>query len=445
LAPRPLSAHPHGPREITTHEHTALGLEITISDDEVVLDILMSNGFFNTIVPRERGGLKLQLEDDKFKFLDPRQEAVEREVFSEFFLDANRVTINGVDIKPVFRSLEFLKALDPTGRLDHSRLPPDARLVLSYPTATKPKQVAVVWEVFPKIAQRDLFGEIVPYELAARLDAEGESRIVTFTEAEPEVSWHAPRLSAAQQVRPVVVAVAPATIGIPVASAVAVGLWACGLLWVRRANTRGWRRRRVAVITVVAAAVAIGAQNVLVTQVTVPWRTRVLLPDGVTAAETFTQLLRNVYRAFDYKSESDVYDVLSQSVAGDELEMVYNEVFQSLIVREQGGAVARVKDVNVLETEIEFAGELPDSGEVAFQVHCRWRVHGVVYHWGHVHERTNEYEALHTVAQRDGYWKIIDTAPLEQRRVDRFDGAGENGAGGDGAAIGVNPPDGKTP
>jgi hypothetical protein len=411
-------AHPHGPNELVTHEHTALGLEIEINDEEVVLDVLMSNGFLNTMIPKERGHLRLTLEGDRFRFLDPKQEAIEREVCSEFFLNVNRVTVNGAEIQPVFESMEFLRALDPTGRVDHSNLPPDARVVLRYPTATRPQQVSVMWEVFPKIIQRDMFGDVLPFELAAKLDAYQESKIVTFTAEEPEVAWQAPLIPAADRIQPIAVAIARDTIGIPVASLATIGAWAAGLLWLRRSNSGAVRRRRAVAITLVAIAAALGAQHVLVAHVPAPWAPQAQLPDELTAAATVSRLLRNVYRAFDFKSESDVYDVLARSVAGPELENIYNEVFQSLIVREQGGAVARVKDVNILETDIDFAGAMPTSDEIAFRARCRWQVHGVVYHWGHVHERTNEYEALYTVAQHEGFWKIVATTPLGHLRVD---------------------------
>ena len=59
----------------------------------------------------------------------------------------------------------------------------------------------------------------------------------------------------------------------------------------------------------------------------------------------FATLHSNIYRAFDFNNESDIYDVLSKSVDGPLLDKVYTEIYQSLIAREQGGAVARIKSV----------------------------------------------------------------------------------------------------
>ncbi len=62
-------------------------------------------------------------------------------------------------------------------------------------------------------------------------------------------------------------------------------------------------------------------------------------------------LLRNVYRAFDYHSESDIYDALARSVHGDLLADLYLKIKQGLIMQEQGGAVARVQEVKVVKAE----------------------------------------------------------------------------------------------
>src|ERR1039458_3758910 len=66
-------------------------------------------------------------------------------------------------------------------------------------------------------------------------------------------------------------------------------------------------------------------------------------------------LLRNVYRAFDYHSESDIYDALARSVQGDLLADLYLKIKQGLIMQEQGGAVAHVQEVKVVK--IEEAGK----------------------------------------------------------------------------------------
>jgi hypothetical protein len=62
-------------------------------------------------------------------------------------------------------------------------------------------------------------------------------------------------------------------------------------------------------------------------------------------------LLTNVYRAFDFREESDIYDVLERSVEGELLREVYLEMRRGLILASQGGASARVKDVELTDLQ----------------------------------------------------------------------------------------------
>jgi hypothetical protein len=76
-----------------------------------------------------------------------------------------------------------------------------------------------------------------------------------------------------------------------------------------------------------------------------------------------------------------------------------------------------VQSVDILNAELVSSGVLPESNAPAFQIRSRWRVHGAVYHWGHVHSRTNEYQALYSVAEVDHNWKINGVEVLGQRRI----------------------------
>ena len=40
-------------------------------------------------------------------------------------------------------------------------------------------------------------------------------------------------------------------------------------------------------------------------------------------------------------------------------------------------------------------------------------------HWGHAHDRTNEYEGRFTVAAEPGGWRIHDAEITRQERVER--------------------------
>jgi hypothetical protein len=123
-------------------------------------------------------------------------------------------------------------------------------------------------------------------------------------------------------------------------------------------------------------------------------------------------LLRNVYRGFDYRAESDIYDALAQSVAGGLLTDLYLKIKQGLIVQEQGGAVARVNEVKVTQ-----AGPADGKLKDGFIERVTWQVTGTVEHWGHIHTRVNEYTADLGIAPAGGAWKIVSLDVTKQTQV----------------------------
>ena len=123
-------------------------------------------------------------------------------------------------------------------------------------------------------------------------------------------------------------------------------------------------------------------------------------------------LLKNVYRSFDFKNEEDVYDKLALSLDGDLLSDIYLQTRKGMEIEKQGGARARVKDVEIIEATSE---SLPD--ELGLKFHSVWNVSGSVEHWGHKHNRVNQYEAKITVKPVDGSWKITNIDLIEEKRV----------------------------
>jgi hypothetical protein len=121
-------------------------------------------------------------------------------------------------------------------------------------------------------------------------------------------------------------------------------------------------------------------------------------------------LLHNVYRAFDFRAEDDIYDVLDQSVSGDLLAEIYLETRRSLELANQGGARAKVKSVELTELEVE------PGDEDGFVAASTWTVGGSVGHWGHIHERRNQYRARLDIAPVDGAWKLTGMTIEEEIR-----------------------------
>lgn len=123
-------------------------------------------------------------------------------------------------------------------------------------------------------------------------------------------------------------------------------------------------------------------------------------------------LLGNVYRAFDFRLEDQVYDRLALTLDGEILEDVYLDQRDALRIERAGGADARVETLDILSvTRAEGAPQ----GQVG--VRATWNVMGSVGHWGHVHRRANAYEADLTLAPIDGAWKIVGFDVLSQDRL----------------------------
>ncbi len=122
-------------------------------------------------------------------------------------------------------------------------------------------------------------------------------------------------------------------------------------------------------------------------------------------------LLKNTYRAFDFREESDVYDKLAISNDEELLADLYIQTKKSMVLESQGGIQVKVKDVEVMEVE-EVS-----SDEEGISFKCKWVVKGDVGHWGHIHRRTNQYEAILNVKPDNGVWKLYDIDIIEEVRL----------------------------
>lgn len=130
------------------------------------------------------------------------------------------------------------------------------------------------------------------------------------------------------------------------------------------------------------------------------------------AQRIVSPLLRNVYRAFDHRAESDVYDVLERSVEGDLLRRLYLETIQALTLEGREGT-----RVNITEFQVTVDKVLPNPAGEGFQADCNWMARGNVGHWGHTHSRLNIYNARLTLVPAKDEWKLTGLEVQEVRRL----------------------------
>ncbi len=343
-------------------------------------------------------GLDLGL-DERDVIPVAEQDEIKRRV-AEFLAGRNPVTIDGrpaegfLDrIHFIYRNLRTSGVIQPPRDLD--AVTATLGVIWVYPTEGLPHEVEMKWDLFSDRIDRipsaatDEAGSL-PYFLSAADDVLRWENFLT----NPTVPGLVPVLD-------------PAGRG----DFVALGLAALALLslvWLTRRYGRSlragqWPPARV-MWTAAVAVVVLGLG----------------LPAGLRAGrlsqeETETilgGLLLNVYKAFDYREEEVIYDALARSASGDLLTDIYLETRRSLELANQGGARAKVKTVEVLDATNE-----PLGGERGFRTRATWNVAGSVGHWGHVHQRVNQYEAELTVQVVDGAWRITELVVLQEERL----------------------------
>ena len=142
---------------------------------------------------------------------------------------------------------------------------------------------------------------------------------------------------------------------------------------------------------------------------------RAVPPAGEELEDVVYGLLRNVYRAFEFRDESVIYDELNKSVDGDLLEEIYLEILGSLELENAGGPRIRVSEVALRDILDEEKGQKGTHWATA-----EWVTVGEVTHWGHTHERTNKYRARFGLYPVQGEWKIGDLKLLSEEREQKI-------------------------
>jgi len=309
------------------------------------------------------------------------------------------VKIDRIDVSPV-----FAKAVANT-YFDHGTEWEYVNLTMTFPALGHPQQVAFVWHGYET---RVGFG--FP-RVDAELEAYGKTVYPLFREKEPEFIWHMP-----EEIPPPPEIVLPKpqpppTVTLPLLSLALFPFLILGF-FVTRSRGVPPRERWM----------GLGIGLVVLVALSPLAKTVVALPGGgfVPPAEqealyTSQTLLRNIYRAFESDQESAIYDTLAKSVSGPLLASIYLEINQSLVMQEEGGAVAKIESVEILENALL---PRPDEHARYFVTRTKWRVTGKVGHWGHTHQRVNEYEADLTIMLEDGGWKIARLDVRSQLRVD---------------------------
>ena len=353
--------------------------------------------------------MDLGLKGEKFIEID-EFEALKKRI-GEFLLEHSKVLIDGRKLKPILDRVSFVKyTMTRTFFIDK----PERMLlntamigvIVTYITKGIPQEVTVDWDLFSDRIQKvpttavDPAGPFPSYVTP-------EDHVLTWTNFLK--TYKIPT------VVEIPVDASLTKIGLPAGSTLCL-LLLIVIIWMtfkRRKQGKGIRLQIGFAVLFVAGCV------LLYPFFRVPVARPAVLAPKITndkAVALLDNLLKNVYRAFDFREENDVYDRLATSVHGDLLTDIYLQNRKSMVVTQAGGAQGKVKDIDILDVSVKHLDDRP----LALVFHSKWTAMGSVGHWGHIHTRKNQYEANITVEPVDGVWKITDLELLEEKRIDPY-------------------------
>jgi hypothetical protein len=325
-----------------------------------------------------------------------QQDEIKRRVVE--FLDSHfPVTIDGQPVEGALDRVNFLRrTLRSSTVIDGQEMdlnPATMGVIYVFPTASLPQTVEMTWDLFSEKMQR------VP---ASTVDQAGPLPIML----EPDYNILKWENFLKNPYTPSLVEILEPPDAIQKMSA--WGRWIAGTLAFALLILviRQWKKDGAAPVTSLAGLALISAATGWLA-----FESHKARMDSTRLQGLVGDLLHNVYRAFDFRGEEEIYDLLARSASGDLLTRIYLETRRGLELANQGGARVKVKDIEVLDTKL-----LSRAGQT-FNVEGRWNVAGSVGHWGHVHQRSNAYHALLEISEVNGAWKLTGLEILEEERL----------------------------
>ncbi len=369
-----------------------------ITNHEVRHEILIPLASLATMIDFQRA-------DPSFLEI-PEQDAAKQQII-DFFSIGSEIEIDSVPVKPVFDRIDFygLDLRDFAVQAERRRISMASGrigVIMSYSAKSPPTEVKVNWTLFNDAVQT-VDSAIIAY------DQVSQTQFSRFLEDNTYI-WSSPERPPLPQINEVdaVLKLQTKPTLLPLASLI---LGSLGVLAVIVAASR-----RSAIYGLLAVGLGVGAFFA---------REQILTPIGSTSSQiqiaeadaksVFGRLHENVFRAFDYHQEADVYDALENSVNGKLLRDLYLQIHERLVMQDQGGAAARIDEVQLLDGSlipVEGPKEFP-----GFAYRATWNLLGTVEHWGHLHQRTNQYEAQFYVSLIDGAWKITEMEALDEKQI----------------------------
>jgi hypothetical protein len=345
------------------------------------------------------------------EFIEAEENELLKKRAGEFFLERDTVHIDGKKLRPILDRTAFVKyAMTGSQFLEQpERLPINTAMIgviITYITDGIPQEVTSEWNLWSDRIQK------VPTNA---IDPAGPFPSYITPDDNVLVWKNFLKQYTIPTVENVTVAESVTSFGLPLGSVIAL-LLVFPLAWqIRRrrlSNKPVLIQAGLLVLFISASVLLYPYLHISVTK-----------PGSIASSVSSEQakgilhsLLKNVYRAFDFREEADVYDKLEISASGDLLADIYLQNRKSFKVKRAGGAVARVKEIAVMDVRVE---NNPGDSR-ALDLRSKWTAMGTVGHWGHIHIRQNQYEAIVTVQPIEGAWKITGLELLEEKRIEPY-------------------------
>jgi len=402
-------------------------LKLALEEDALRMEVTMNIVFLDHIIsfPRESVDRIDPIEGPEL--LDALQAWSDQELLAK---------VDGIDVIPVVDSLmisdpgtDLLPLFPRTGMRGIRKV----RFMVTWSLKSAPQEIELEWVAYPPDVAIDP-DDPPPMRIAAEAAVEGIREAIFFTVDSPVWLWRSGSTSIEERLASIPIPEEAPPWSLPLVSlGVLVFFMALGLanLASKKPASSQYGLAYLALGSVCAWLLG----GVAVVEYRPNSRNALELPDREAAEALFVPLHSNIYRAFDYVSESDIYDALERSVSGELLDVLYRSIYESLVIEEEQGALSRVIAVRPVDLEVETIEVLPSDGEgprIGFTALYRWQVDGRVTHWGHLHERTNEYLARFDVVGSAAAWRIGALDLLEQERINQFDDPDGVDGGGDG-------------
>lgn len=361
------------------------------------------------LIPLATMATYLPLEHEDPSFIEVAEQDAVRAQIREWLQGVNPTTINGQEVAPEFTRIDFygLDLRDFAQQAEQRRVSlANGRvgIILTYRTPDNAiRHAELTWNRF-HASLRKVESVVIPFT--------GQPHRFEFSRFQPPDEnvfvWDCPPEALPAPVERIAAEIPPKpTLRIPWLSGVCL-VFGAGV-WLRGA---GRTRMAVAAACLLVAVVFRNSVGVVIAH---PWKHPPRL-ESADARDIFTRLHQGMYRALDFGSEEQIFAALSRTVDGELLEEMYLQLRQGLEVRDQGGAVARVRSVSYPD-QSSLAVTDAEAPWPGYRIRATWQVAGTVEHWGHIHERQNQFEALFRVMPRDGVWKICDMSIENQSRV----------------------------